>query len=68
MKSAKEEALRLIQQMPDDASMETILAELHFKCRVQRGLEQFERGEVVTHEEAKERLGRWLNSSGHSMP
>jgi hypothetical protein len=68
MKSAKEEALRLIAQMPEDASMETILAELHFKCRVQRGLEQLERSEVVSHEEAKIRLGRWLKSSGPSTP
>ncbi len=64
MKTAKQEALELIQKMPDEISMETILAELHFKLRVLKGIDQMERGEAVSHEEAKERLGRWLSSSG----
>ena len=62
MKTAKQEAIELIQHLPDDTSMETILAELHFKQRIMRGLEQLDRGEVVSHEEAKERLGQWLKS------
>lgn len=64
MKTAKEEALELIQRLPADATMETILAELHFKQRVIRGLRQLEQGEVISHEEAKEHLGQWLKSSG----
>ena len=64
MKTAKQEALELIQKMPDEISMETILAELHFKLRVLKGIDQMDKGEVISHEEAKERLGRWLSSSG----
>jgi len=64
MKTAKQEALELIQKMPDEISMETILAELHFKLRVLKGIDQMDKGEVISHEEVKERLGRWLSSSG----
>jgi len=64
VKTAKQEALELIQQLPDEISMETIIAELHFKLRVLHGLEELERGAVVSQEEAEHRLGRWLKSSG----
>ena len=36
------------------------MAELYVKAKVLRGIEQAERGEVVTQEEAKKRLSRWL--------
>lgn len=68
MKTAKQEAIELIQRLPDHASLETILAELHFRQRVLRGLEQLERGEVVSHQEAEKHLERWLKSSGQQTP
>lgn len=64
MKSAKQETLELVQQMPENISLETIVAELLFKQRVRKGLEQLERGEVMGHLEVKEKLGRCLKSSG----
>ena len=36
------------------------------KQSVIQGLEQPDRGEVVSHDEAKERLAPWLKSSGPS--
>jgi hypothetical protein len=68
MKTTKQEAIELIEALPEGVSFETILAELLFKLRVWKGTEQFERGEVVSHEEAKRRLARWLNLSGRYMP
>ena len=42
-----------------------IVAELQFKLLVLRRRESARQGNVVSHEEAKRRLGRWLNSSGN---
>ena len=64
MKTAKQEVLELLERLPDDVSMDTLLAELHFKASVLRGLEQAERGEGITQDELKARLKTWLESSG----
>jgi len=64
MKTAKQEALDLIQKLPDETSLETILAELHFLLRIMKGLQQVERGEVVSHEEVKRSVAEWLSSIG----
>ena len=67
MKSEEQQALELIDRLPEDVSTETILTELQFKAlMLQRGVEA-ERGEnVISHEEAKRRLSKWLDSRLHS--
>jgi predicted transcriptional regulator len=65
VKTAKQEARELLDRLPDDVSMDVLLAELVFKASVLRGLEESHRGEFVTQDEAKRRLSRWLASSGH---
>ena len=62
--TAKSEALDLISQLPDEVSTETIVAELQFKLLVLRRRESARRGNVITHEEAKKRLSKWLEPSG----
>jgi predicted transcriptional regulator len=60
----KQAAVELIQQMDDDASLEDIMYELYFRQRIDRGLEQLERGETVTHAEVKRSVSQWLRSTG----
>jgi hypothetical protein len=64
MKTAKQEALDLLERLPDDVSMDTLLAELHFKASVLRGLEEAMRGEGTSHAEVKKRVRAWRESSG----
>jgi predicted transcriptional regulator len=64
MKTAKEELHQLIDDLPDDVSLESALYDLQFKAKVLRGIEQVERGEVVGQDEARKRLARWLESPG----
>jgi predicted transcriptional regulator len=64
MKTAKQELSELLDRMPDDAPMDTLLAEMHFKASVLRGLEQADRGEGISHDEVKERLRAWRTSPG----
>ena len=58
--SDKEQVLRAIRDLPDDASIEEILASILLRLQVQRGRQQVQRGETLTHEEVRERLARWL--------
>jgi hypothetical protein len=60
----KQVALRIIESMPDDASLEDIMYELYFRQRVDRGLAELEEGKTVTHESIKRSLATWLQSSG----
>jgi predicted transcriptional regulator len=64
MKSAQQTAIELIGRLPDDASMETILAGLMFAQTIEERLAAVERGETVSHEEAKKRLSKWLTPAG----
>ena len=64
MKTAKQEALDLLDRLPDDVGMDTLLAELQFKAMLIRGLDEVRRGDVMSHEEVKSRLNKWLELSG----
>jgi predicted transcriptional regulator len=57
-RSAKQQALDVIEALPQDASFEEVMEELCFLSKVRRGLLQIEEGRVVSHEKAKRRLGR----------
>ncbi len=61
---AKEDALKIIQGLPDDCSTDDILAELFFKKQVDAGLVDVAEGRVVTHEELKARIAKWRSSAG----
>src|SRR5205823_8326492 len=53
MNSDKAAAIALIEKLPDDASMEAILAELHFKLHVMKGIDDIDQGRVISHEDMK---------------
>jgi predicted transcriptional regulator len=54
----------MIEQMPADASLEDIIYELYFRQRVDRGLQELDAGQTISHEEVKQNLLKWLQSSG----
>jgi predicted transcriptional regulator len=60
MKSAKDEVRRLLDNLPDDASLEDIQYHLYVRQKVLKGLDASENGKVITHEEAVKRMSRWL--------
>jgi hypothetical protein len=57
----KQAAIELIQQLPDDASLDGIIEALCFRQKVDEGLAQLDAGEGIEHEEAKRRLSHWLS-------
>ena len=54
--SAKRRALEAIEKLPEDASIEEVMERLYFVSKVERGLQQADAGQVVSHAEAKRRL------------
>ena len=57
-------ALRIIESMPDDASLEDIMYGLFFRQRIDRGLEELSQELTVSHDDVKRSLAQWLQSVG----
>jgi predicted transcriptional regulator len=55
--SSKELALRAIEALPDDASIEDAMERLYVIAKVERGLADVAAGRVVPHEEVRARFG-----------
>lgn len=60
MLTAKEEVRRILENLPDDASFEDIQYHIFVVQNVERGLKDLEEGRVVSHEEVKRRMAKWL--------
>ena len=56
MSTKKEEAKRLIDQLPDNATWDDIMYEFYVKRKIMTGLQAAQEGKVVTHEEVKKRF------------
>ncbi len=52
---AKADIVRVIQDLPDNATVEDAMERLYFLAKVERGLEQSD-GETISHEEIKARF------------
>ena len=60
MASVRENAIKLLQNLPDDSSLEDIMEELYFKFLVDDGLKELDEGKGISHEEVENRLAKWL--------
>ncbi len=61
MHTAKQDVRELLDHLPDDATIEDIQYHLYVLEKVRRGRNDIRSGRGVTHEQAKERLQKWLN-------
>ena len=56
----KQQILKAIEELPDDAKVEDALDRLYLLYKVEKGLEQADRGELISQEEARLRMAKWL--------
>ncbi len=56
----KQQVLRTLETLPDEANIEDAIERLYLLLKVNRGIAQAEAGETVSQEEAKRRMARWL--------
>jgi len=56
----KEQILNAVKELPSDASFEDAMERLYLLYKIERGIAQADAGETVTHEEARERMKKWL--------
>ena len=60
MPSIKESVINFIKNLPEDLTVEEIAYKLYLDERINRAQKQMKEGNYLTHEEAKERLKKWL--------
>ncbi|GAH10376.1 unnamed protein product [marine sediment metagenome] len=60
MATEKEIILDMIQNFPDDISMEDIIEAIYVRKKIKKGLKDSKEGKIYTNKVAKERLAKWL--------
>ena len=61
MVGVKEQVIQMIQSLPEDITIDDIMAELYFKLQVDAGLEELDAGKGIPHEEVETRMFQWLS-------
>jgi len=56
----KQKILKAIKDLPDDAGVEDALDRLYLLYKVEKGLGQADRGELISQQEARQRMAKWL--------
>ncbi|MEP7352729.1 MAG: hypothetical protein ABI824_05810 [Acidobacteriota bacterium] len=60
MATVKEEVKKMIDDLPENASVEDIQYALYVRERVERGLREVAEGKVLDSEEVERRINQWL--------
>lgn len=60
MAGIKEKVIQLIQSLPEDVTVNDIMAELYFKLQVDAGLKELDEGKGIPHDQVEERMSKWL--------
>jgi predicted transcriptional regulator len=60
MAGVKEQVIRMVEDLPEDATIDDVMAELYFKLQVDAGLKELDEGKGIPHEEVEKRMAKWL--------
>lgn len=61
MSPVKEQVMNMVRALPDNATLDDILAEIYFKGQVDAGLKELDAGQSLPHEVVEKRMSRWLS-------
>ncbi len=58
----KEQVLEVVSKMPDDSTLDDIGYEIYVIQSIEEGLAELDRGDYLTHDEAREELASHLQN------
>jgi predicted transcriptional regulator len=61
MNLAKEEVIRILEGLPDDASLDDIQYHIYVRQKIEHGLEDVDAGRTLSEEEFDQRMAKWLD-------
>ncbi len=53
----KEQAHKLVEELPDDATWEQLEYKIYVRRKIEQGLESIEKGDTLSTDEVRERFG-----------
>jgi predicted transcriptional regulator len=56
----KEQVLQAVEAMPPDATIEDAIERLVVLAKIQRGVDQADAGQTISHDEMKQKMAKWL--------
>jgi transcriptional regulator NrdR family protein len=60
MTTEKENVMQMINELPDDITLEDIMYHLYAREKIIRGLKDADEGKKVSNEKAKEVIEKWF--------
>ena len=58
--TTKENVLKVVRSLPDDACIEDAMERLLFLAKIEKGLEQADAGKTILHDQVRENMAAWL--------
>ena len=57
----KEKIIKTVNELPEDTSIEEVMERLYLLYKIEKGVEQADKGNVIDHANAKKRFEKWLS-------
>jgi hypothetical protein len=58
--TARQQVFKTIEELPEEARVEDAIERLYLLYKIETGIEQADRDKLVSHEEARHQMARWL--------
>ena len=58
--TTKQKVIRAVQALPADASFEDAMERLLFLAKIEKGLDQANAGQTISHEKVRQKMKKWL--------
>lgn len=55
----KQKVLESIEKLPENADIDEIMERVYFIHKIENGLKQSEKGELISHEEVQKKIEQW---------
>ncbi len=60
MQKAKDEVLEILEQLPEDVTLEEIQYRLYVRQKIRRGLDDVQEERIFSHEQIEARMKKWI--------
>jgi len=57
----KAEIENLVKTLPETTSIEEVMEKLYLFSKIEKGIQQADAGNVVSHEDVKKKMNKWLD-------
>lgn len=58
--TTKQKVMEAVRDLPDDASIEDAMQRLLFLAKIDRGIQQADSGQTISHAQVREKMAKWL--------